>query len=61
MERVYAMYRGDEFVDVGTIKELAERSHLSPVTLRYRATPGATRRDKGHSVLLYKLEDKDNA
>ncbi|RVU69821.1 MULTISPECIES: integrase [Lactobacillus] len=60
MERVYAMYRGDEFVDVGTIKELAKKYNRSPVTIKKRATPAAHRKDKDHSLLLYKLDDEDN-
>lgn len=34
---IYALYRGDEFVDVGTAKELGERQGVKPDTIRWLA------------------------
>ena len=35
----YALYRGDEFLDIGTIKELSKRYNISVKTLRWYSTP----------------------
>lgn len=35
----YALYKGDEFIDLGTIEELAERMGVAPKTIRYYQTP----------------------
>ncbi|MDV7757429.1 hypothetical protein [Liquorilactobacillus mali] len=52
----YALYRGDEFVDVGTLRELAVRHHTSVKTLRFKATPTyAARTDYADTVRVYKL------
>jgi hypothetical protein len=44
----YALYKGDEFIDLGTIKELAERLGVNPKTILYYQTPA------------YKSKSKDN-
>lgn len=36
---VYALYRGDTFIDVGTAFELAEKLNIRVKTLREYATP----------------------
>lgn len=33
----YAMYKGDEFIDVGTIRELAEKHNAKASTLQWYA------------------------
>ena len=35
----YALYKGDEFVDLGTIKHLSKKYHIAEKTLRYYAMP----------------------
>ena len=35
----YALYKGDNFVDIGTISELSERYNISEKTLRWYSTP----------------------
>ncbi|MFT8424939.1 MAG: hypothetical protein ABF682_00700 [Liquorilactobacillus sp.] len=54
----YALYRGDEFVDVGTLNELAVRHHTSIKTLRFKATPTyAARTTYSDTIRVYKLVD----
>lgn len=38
---LYALYHGDEFVDIGTAEELAELDGTSPGSIRWAATPSA--------------------
>lgn len=33
MNKVYYLYQGDRFIDVGTVHEIAKRQHLSEGTL----------------------------
>lgn len=54
----YALYRGDELVDVGTARELAGRLGVTVEYVRWMATPTARRRDRGHRLLAYRIDDE---
>ena len=57
---VYSIYRGDQFVDVGTLRELSERQHISINTLMYEATPAYVERSQyATSLRVYRLNDTD--
>ena len=43
----FALYHGDEFVDMGTAAEIAERRGVRPQTIAYYATPSNMRRVEG--------------
>lgn len=50
---VYGLYRGDEFLDVGTASELAERNGISRETIKFYATPsGRKRAEKRKDALV---------
>lgn len=34
-QEIYALYKGDKFLSVGTIKEIAEELNMNPDTVRY--------------------------
>lgn len=53
----YALYRGDEFVDVGTVQELAERHGVKPSTIRIMATPSHHKDATENKTVAYRLED----
>lgn len=40
----YALYLGDEFVCIATVRELAERLRVRPATIEYYASPANLRR-----------------
>lgn len=42
----YALYKGDKFLDIGTIKDLAERFNVLPSTMRYYMSDAYKRRSK---------------
>ena len=54
----YALYKGDEFIDLGTIEELAERMGVTPNTIKYYQTPIYKKRgkDDSNSKVLIKIE-----
>lgn len=54
---VYAIYKGDEFVDVGTAPELSERTGLSVSLLRWYSSPCWARRSGGRGVVVIKVDD----
>lgn len=56
-QQLFALYRGDEFVDVGTARELAERQGVKPSTISFMASPAYRKRAKGDRLLAYRLED----
>lgn len=46
MEHEFAVYRGEEFLAVGTAKELAAQFNVKPKTIKFWSTPAWARRLK---------------
>ena len=53
-ETEYALYKGDKFIDLGTIDYLAKKYHKKKETLKYLSYPSAHKR--GRKTLLYKIK-----
>jgi hypothetical protein len=58
----YAVYKGDSFICIGTIKECAERLGVKPGTVRYYTSPSYRRKvEKRKSPLdcltVFKIDD----
>lgn len=52
----YCLYRGDEFVDVGTVREMAKRLKMKEHTIRtYKSENWKKRNPRG--ITLYDLEE----
>lgn len=54
----YALYRGDRFIDLGSIAYLAKRMGVSEATIRYYGSP--TYRKRGsyeNRLLLIRIEN----
>lgn len=47
---LYALYRGDEFIDIGTRYELAEMIGVTPQTISFYASPTYQKRTKNGYV-----------
>ena len=43
---IYALYKGDEFIDLGTKKELANKYNIKEHTIVFYASPAYKRRIK---------------
>lgn len=56
-QQLFALYKGDELIDVGTARELAERQGVKPSTIGFMASPAYHKRAKGDRILAYRLED----
>lgn len=63
-EAIFAIYKGDKFVDLGTKKELAIRRGCKPEWIKHLATPAykrklAKRKNKGKNALIaLRIDDK---
>ena len=55
----YAMYKGDKFIDIDTIPNLAEKYHKTESALKYLSYPSAHKRSHGNSLLLYEIKDDE--
>lgn len=53
----YALYRGEEFVDVGTADELAERHGIKPESVRFMSTPSFHKHGTDEKLMAYKIEE----
>lgn len=40
----YALYKGDQFVDIGTLKDLAKKLNVNEKTIQYYSTPSHLKR-----------------
>lgn len=54
---LYALYKGDDLLDVGTAHEIAERRGCKPSTIEWLATPSSKRRDRGNRLVAERIED----
>lgn len=53
----YAMYKGDKFIDLGTISYLAKKYHKKKKNLRFLAKPCVHKRSTKNMLLLYRIEN----
>lgn len=63
MKKTFALYRGDQFIDLGTRQELAKKMGVTPKTISYLSTPARMRKIKGKenkSLIAIKIEDDED-
>lgn len=57
-EKVFAAYKGDKFISVGTLKELSKELNTKISTLRFHSKPIYFSRTKEETSLrLYRVEE----
>ena len=56
-DRYFAMYKGDKYVDGGTIVELAKKYHHTVKQMIYLTYPTTHKRAKDNRLLLYEVKD----
>lgn len=54
--KVLAVYKGDNFLDIGTISELAKKFNVKETTVYFWAMPVQSKRDKGNSKVAIIVE-----
>lgn len=56
--KLYALYKGEQFLDVGTMKELAQRRGVKVSTIKFMASSKAHGRNKaGKRTLAYRIDE----
>ena len=60
-ESEYALYKGDEFIAIGTAQELAKLMNVKVETITFWSTPTYHKRIKNHNVatIVIKMEEED--
>lgn len=51
----YALYKGDEFIMIGTLKELSEYLRVKKDTVYFYSMPAYQKRSKGNAIVVIKL------
>lgn len=61
MKTIYAMYRGDKFIDLGTLDELSKKFNVKKKTIGFYCSPSYQKRKKDYdkSIVVIRLE-KEN-
>lgn len=56
---VYALYKGNDLLSIGTAKEIAKEMNVSVATVYFYQTPSCAKRSNGgNKRVLIKLEDE---
>ncbi|CAK1243273.1 hypothetical protein [Fructobacillus cardui] len=59
-ERIWALYKGDEFISVGTIDEIAKETGRSFDNLMFMTHPSyMKRKSAGNKLRLYEVDDDE--
>ena len=56
--KIYALYKGEEFIDIGTVHELAERRGVKIESIYWLASPAAHRRDRGNMITAVCVDEE---
>ena len=54
-EAIYAAYKGDEFLGMGTAEELGQKLGVKPDTIRWYTYPSARRRSRPDGMAVEKV------
>lgn len=57
--KLYALYKGDDFIDIGTSKELAKKIGVSMNTIWFYASEKWKERSKCESWVLVDLDEEE--
>ena len=55
--KLYALYKGDEFIDIGTKKHLAEKLNVDEKTIGHYSTPAYQRRNEYKGWVVIRVEE----
>lgn len=53
----YAVYKGEDILAIGTVKEISKALNVKQETVRFWATPSYAKRIKGSARIAIRLED----
>lgn len=55
-ENEYALYKGDKFIDLGTLNYLSNKYHMTKQRLICLACPSTHKKSHGNMLLVYKIK-----
>ena len=55
MKFVYAIYKGDVFIDLGLAEELSKKLGVTSKYIKYLASPANLRRNKGNQLVAIRI------
>ncbi len=59
-QNIYALYKGDEFIDLGTTKELAEKIGVNERSIRFYSSPTYKKRNPdGNCYIVIRCDDEE--
>lgn len=57
MKKTFALYRGDQFIDLGTIEYLANLLGVKERTIKFYSTPTYQKRNNYQGYVVIRIED----
>ena len=57
-KNIYAVYKGDTFITMGTAKEIAEKLGIKTKTIYWYMSNAGKRRIKENSLIIIKVDDE---
>ena len=58
-KKIYALYKGDEFIDIGTKEYLANLLGVTKKTIEFYATPTKIKRNNGNGWVVVRIEEDE--
>lgn len=56
---IYALYKGDTFIDLGTKEYLAEKINVKVKTITFYMSPTYRKRTKDNAYIVIKIEEDE--
>lgn len=54
----YALYKGDDFIMLGTLEDFSQRTGVKKETLKWYSTPSQLKRNKKTGYIVIRLDKK---
>ena len=55
--KIYALYHGDKFIDIGSIEYLAKLLNVSKRTVMFYSSPTYLKRNNGNGYVVIKIDE----
>lgn len=59
MEKIFALYKGDKFIDIGTKEYLANLLNVRKETIEFYASPTQLKRNKDNCYVVVRIDDDE--
>lgn len=59
MEKIFALYKGDKFIDIGIKEYLANLLNVRKETIEFYASPTQLKRNKDNCYVVVRIDDDE--